>query len=409
MPFEYFIGGRYLRTKQKQTFIFLITLLSVAGVTVGVMSLIVVIAVMSGFDSDIKNRILGVDAHVVLKRHGVFFDYQSIARQVEEIDEVQAAMPFVDGQSMLRSLSRTSGAVVKGVDPDKAGSISPKIPVHVLKKKNHLSQDHQRIPIPGIILGKELAENLGVAKGDRVYVISPRGTVSPVGFLPAMKPFKLVETFSTGVYEYDGSLAFIHLFDAQKIFQMKHAVTGVDIRVRDVYRAKECADRIIRMLGPDYFATDWMERNQNLFSALKLERFAMFIILALIILVAAFNISSTLIMMVMEKTKDIAILKAMGATNNSIKKIFIFKGMAVGLVGVTLGTAMGCLLCALLGRYKFIELPEDVFYIATLPVQLEVFDVFFIGFSAVMICFLATLYPARKASRLNPIEAIRYG
>ena len=409
MAFEYFIGGRYLRTKQKQTFIFLITLLSIAGVTVGVMALIVVIAVMSGFESDIKTRILGVDAHIVLKHHGVFSEFKQVVEQVKGMDDVQAAMPFVDGQIMLRSLSRTSGAVVRGIDPDAAGSISPQIPIHMLMKQDRISEDSRLIPVPEILLGKELAENLEAAKGDRIYVIYPRGTISPVGFLPAIKPFKVAETFSTGVFEYDGSLAMIHMTDAQKIFQMKNAVTGVDIRVKDIYQAKECADKIIAMLGPTYWATDWMEKNRNLFSALKLEKVAMFIILALIILVAAFSISSTLIMMVMEKTKDIAILKAMGASNKSIRKIFIFKGMAVGLIGVLLGTGMGCLLCGLLGRYKFIELPDDVFYITTLPVQLEVYDVFFIGFSAVMICFLATLYPARQASKLNPIEAIRYG
>jgi lipoprotein-releasing system permease protein len=409
MAFEYFIGGRYLRTKQKQTFIFLITLLSIAGVTLGVMALIVVIAVMTGFESDIKSRILGVEAHVVLTEKGAFPNYRQVLEQIKKIGDIQAATPFINGQVMLKAASRTSGAVLRGIDPVSVSGIFPQIPSSLLVETDSPRPGNRLPSVPKIILGKELAENLEVVKGDRVYVIYPMGTLSPIGLLPAIKPFILAGTFSTGVYEYDGSLVFIDISDAQKMFRMRNAVTGIDIHVKDIYRAGECAHKIVRMLGPRYQATDWMERNHNLFSALKLERTVMFIILALIILVAAFSISSTLIMMVMDKTKDIAILKAMGATDKSIKTIFVFKGTATGLVGVLLGTAMGCLLCGLLKQYKFIELPDDVFYIPTLPVQLGVYQVLLIGLSAIIICLLATLYPAHKASKLNPIEAIRYG
>jgi len=409
MSFEFFIGGRYLKTKQKQTFIFLITLLSIAGVTVGVMALIVVIAVMAGFESDIKSRILGVEAHVVLKYKGVFSEYEKAIKEIKKIGDIESAIPFINNQVMLRSDSRTSGAMLKGIDPGNSGGMPSKIPIQLLITEDMPVGDNSMPPVPKIILGKELAENLEVTKGHRIYVIYPMGTFSPVGLLPAIKPFTVAEIFSSGVYEYDGSMAFIKLSDAQKMFRMKHAVSGIDIQVKDAYRAGDCAKKIVQVLGAGYTAADWMERNTNLFSALKLERAVMFIILTLIILVAAFNISSTLIMMVMEKTKDIAILKAMGATDKSIRTIFVFKGTAIGCIGVTLGTIVGCLLCSLLKHYKFIELPDDVFYIPTLPVQLDVYQVLIIGISAVLICLSATLYPAHKASKLNPIEAIRYG
>lgn len=224
-----------------------------------------------------------------------------------------------------------------------------------------------------------------------------------------MKRFEVVGLFESGMYEYDGSLAYINLTDAQKLLHMEGAVTGIEVRVDDIYEARNISKKIVSKLGFPYWARDWMRMNQNLFSALKLEKTVMFIILALIVLVAAFNIASTLIMMVMGKTKDIAILKAMGAMDSSIRKIFIFKGMIIGAVGTTLGVCLGFTICKLLEKYKFIQLPGDVYYISTLPVRLEALDVFMIASAAMIICFLATLYPASQASKLNPIEAIRYG
>jgi lipoprotein-releasing system permease protein len=224
-----------------------------------------------------------------------------------------------------------------------------------------------------------------------------------------MKRFKVAGLFESGMYEYDKSLAYIHLNEAQKILRMGDSVTGIEVRVNDIYDASNIAETIAAGLGFPYWAKDWMRMNRNLFSALKLEKTVMFIILALIVLVAAFNIASTLIMMVMGKTRDIAILKAMGATDSSIRKIFIFKGMIIGFVGTALGVCMGFILCKLLEKYKFIELPGDVYYISTLPVRLESSMVFLIAAASMMICFIATLYPAHQASRLNPVEAIRYG
>jgi len=411
MSFEYFIGGRYLRAKKKETFISLITLLSISGVTVGVMALIVVIAVMAGFESDLKQRILGVESHIVLMRHdGSVPDYQKITEQVKEVRGVETATPFIYTQIMLRSSSGVSGAVLRGIDPKSAGGVIKILENSALQNLMQAEQPEDSKPfVPGIILGKELSRNLGVVKGDAVYLISSRGMISPIGYLPAMKRFKVAGLFESGMYEYDGSLAYINLKDAQKLLNMEGAVTGIEVRVHDIYGARNISKKIVSKFGFPYWARDWMQMNQNLFSALKLEKTVMFIILALIVLVAAFNIASTLIMMVMGKTKDIAILKAMGAMDSSIRKIFIFKGMIIGAVGTILGVSLGFTICKLLEKYKFIQLPGDVYYISTLPVRLEALDVIMIASAAMIICFLATLYPASQASKLNPIEAIRYG
>ncbi len=411
MSFEFFIGSRYLRTRQKQAFISLITILSIAGVTVGVMALIVVIAVMAGFESDLKSRILGVESHIVLMRHNApFSDYRNILEHVKNTDGVEAATPFVNSQVILRSSLSVSGAVLRGIDPDSVDKVIKNFDKVSLKNLKETEQSESTsISMPGIIIGKQLAKNLGVMQSDTVYLISPKGMISPIGHIPTMKLFKVVGLFESGMYEYDRSLAYIHIKTAQKILRMGDSVNGIEVRVNDIYNAGNIAGRIVKKLGFQYWARDWMQMNQNLFSALKLEKTVMFIILALIVLVAAFNIASSLIMMVMEKTKDIAILKAMGATNKSIRKIFVFKGIVIGSIGTTLGVCLGFILCTVLKYYQFIELPGDVYYITTLPVKLELLDVVLIASAAMAISFLATLYPARQASKLDPVEAIRYG
>lgn len=411
MSFEFFIGSRYLRTKQKQAFISLITVLSIAGVTVGVMALIVVIAVMTGFEYDLKSRILGVESHIVVMRNnGHFSDYRNILEHVKNTDGVEAATPFINSQVILRSSLSLSGAVLRGIDPDSANSVIKnfdKVSLENLKETDQ--RKSTSIVMPTIILGKELAKNLGVIQGDPVYLISPKGMISPIGHIPTMKRFKVAGLFESGMYEYDRSLSYIHIKDAQKILRMGDSVNGIEVRVNNIYNARNIAGRIVKELGFQYWARDWMQMNQNLFSALKLEKTVMFIILALIVLVAAFNIASTLIMMVMEKTKDIAILKAMGATDKSIRKIFVFKGIVIGSIGTIFGVCLGFILCTVLKYYQFIELPGDVYYITTLPVKLELLDVVMIASAAMAISFLATLYPARQASKLDPVEAIRYG
>lgn len=409
MTFEFFIAGRYLRARRKQAFISLISLLSIAGVAVGVMALVVVIAVMSGAEADFRSRILGVEAHLmVMKSGGGFTDYRQVGKTVGEVPGVTRVAPFVYSQTMLRAAAGVSGAMLRGIDPLKSGSMLPGLSEDQLRDKLPEPALGEALRKPSILLGKELARNLGVRAGDTIYLISPRGMISPVGHVPAMKRFKVTGVFESGMYEYDGSLAYIHIGDAKRLMRMGDAVTGLSVWVEDIYRAGEVGDAIGERLKFPYWTRDWMQMNSSLFSALKLEKTAMFVILILIVLVAAFNIASTLIMMVMGKTKDIAILKAMGATNRSIRKIFVMSGMVIGTVGTTLGTLSGVALCLVLKRYKFIELPE-AYPFSTLPVKLETPDVVMIAAAAMVICFLATLYPAYQASRLDPVEALRYG
>jgi lipoprotein-releasing system permease protein len=416
MSFEFFICSRYLRTKHKQAFISLITILSMLGITIGVMALVIVIAVMTGAESDFRSRILGVESHIVLMRHGrPFTDFRKILTELKNIDGVETASPYVYTQIMLRSSSGVSGAVVRGIDPESKSMEIKNFDGPALRKCLTTGSAEDRTGSrPGIILGKDLARNLGVMEGDAVYLISPKGMLSPIGHIPVMKRFQVTGLFNSGMYEYDSSLAYIHLREAQKIMRMGDAISGIGIRVKDIYDAANVAKKIVRDLDgkhPDcsFWARDWMQMNHNLFSALKLEKKAMFIILSLIILVAAFNISSTLIMMVMGKRKDIAILKAMGATDQSIKKIFVLHGMIIGVIGTISGIILGTAGCLALKYYKFIELPGDVYYFTTLPVQLAPFDVFMIAAASLLISFLSTLYPAKQASKQNPVEAVRYG
>jgi lipoprotein-releasing system permease protein len=336
-----------------------------------------------------------------------------VIEKIKQVPGVHAAAPFVAAQVMLRSQSRVSGALLKGVDPESAGRVIVHLDADQLKQGGQPAaqddDDRHADSAPGIILGKELAKNLGVMKDDPVYAISPRGLISPIGHLPSMKRFKVVGFFEVGMYQYDGALAFVRLTDAQNLLHMTDGISGIEIRLENLYQARRISAQIQDRIGSSYLIQDWMQMNKNLFSALALEKAVMFVILALIILVAAFNIASSLIMMVMEKTKDIAILRAMGATDGSIRKIFMFKGMAIGGVGTCLGMILGLGLCLALQRYHFVELPGDVYYITTLPVRLQMLDVLLIAVSAVLICFFATLYPARRAAKLHPVEAIRYG
>ncbi|MGD9192270.1 MAG: ABC transporter permease, partial [Desulfobacterales bacterium] len=378
MSFEFFIGRRYLRAKQKQAFISLITVLSVAGVTVGVMALIVVIAVMAGFEADLKSRILGGQPQVMLMRHGgAFKEYRQVLTDVEQTKGVEAATPFIYAQIMLRSKHGASGAVLRGIDPDSAGRVIKSLDdVHLPDPAKLRTTQDSQLQKPGIVLGRELAKSLGVIEGDSIYLISPRSMLSPIGHVPAMKQFKVTGFFESGMYEYDQTFAYIHIKDAQKLLRMADSVTGIDIRVTDIYDARNIAENIISELGFPYWARDWMQMNRNLFKALKLERRVMFIILTLIILVAAFNIASSLIMMVMGKTRDIAILKAMGATNQSIRKIFVFNGMVIGTIGTTLGLCLGLVICTVLKHYDIHELTGDIYYFTTtLPVKLELINV----------------------------------
>ena len=411
MSFVTFVSGRYLITRQKQAFISLITALSVAGVAVGVMALIVVIAVMAGFEVDLKSRIMGIRPHLVItKKQGAFTEFDQISQKIRLIEEVATITAFVTTQVVLRTETRATGAVLKGIEGDQRKSGIAGVDTSLFEpsdvERDFLTKGKH---LPKMILGKALAGNLGVTRGDTVYMISPRGMLSPAGHMPAMARFQIVDLFESGMYEFDGTLSFVQLRQAQRILRIPKAIGGLEIRLTNMELAKKVSNEIQRIIGNDFAIEDWKMINRNLFSALRLEKTVMFIILTLIVLVATFNIAGSLVMMVMNKQKDIAILKTIGATSIDIARIFIIKGLSIGLVGTIIGTIAGLGLCTLLKKYAFIKLPADVYYITTLPVNLKVTDVLVISFCALLICFIATLYPALQATNVDPVEAIRNG
>lgn len=389
----------------------MITLLSIAGVTIGVTALIVVIGVMAGFETDLKTRIMGIEPHLVIDRNGdAIGEYEQMVATAESVAGVRAAWPMEEMQVMLKSNSRVAIAVVKGVDPGAAGEGLKLAQLNLLDSPPH--HDHQTSDtprLPPLIMGRDLARNLGLLKGESLFVISPRGKLAPVGFVPYMKRFVLADIFQTGMYEYDGSLAFMRLQDAQALARSRESVTAVEVRVDEALQSTTIKEQLSSLLGSDFRIRDWSQLNKNLFSALKLEKAAMFITLTLITLVATFSITSSLVMMVMEKVRDIAILRTLGATGKSIRRVFVLQGMLIGIIGTASGVLCGVLLCYLQSRYGLIRLPGDVYYISALPVDLKAMDVILVALSALTISFLATVYPARQASRLNPVEAIRYG
>jgi lipoprotein-releasing system permease protein len=411
MTFEFFVSLRYLLAKRRQTFISLVTFISIAGVGVGVMALIVVLAVMNGFQGELRERILGVTSHVVVTQlRGTIDDYRELIGRIDTEAGVVAATPYLYTQVMVSSERGMSGAVVRALDTDSAGRV-----VNVEKNLLAGSLADLKPPPgvatashPGIILGAELANTLGVRTNEWVNIVSPAARLTPLGRVPKTQLFRVVGIFQSGMYEFDNTLAYMDLAVAQQFLGSGDVVSGIEIKVGNIYRADEVAASLQARLGAPYWVRDWMKMNRNLFSALKLEKTVMFIILTLIVLVAAFNIISSLIMLVMEKTRDIAILKAMGATDASIRRIFILEGLIIGVFGTTLGLLGGFTLCGLLKRYRFIELPRDVYYISTLPVRLETMDVLVISAAALIICLLATLYPSWQAARLAPVEALRY-
>jgi len=413
MSYELFIGLRYLKAKRKQTFVSLITLISIAGVMVGVTALIVVIAVMNGFKEDLRYKILGVTSHVVISRFdGNISKYQEVRAKVGEVSGVNAATPFIYTQVMISSRKAISGAVLRGIEPKTASKVI-NLPKNMragsLEELEAENKPEGMRSTPGIILGNELARNIGALRGDPVTVISPLGRLTPLGRVPRSQTFRVAGIFDSGMYEYDSTIAYVSLWAAQRFLGIGDRVTGIEVRVDDIYAADRVARAIGKALdGYPYWSRDWMRMNKNLFSALKLEKIVMFIILTLIILVAAFNIVGTLIMVVIEKTRDIAILKSMGATRRSIMKIFMIEGAVIGLVGTLLGLLGGYTICTLLATYKFIELPSDVYYISTLPVQMNPLDVALIALAAIVITLAASVYPAWQASRFDPAEAIRY-
>jgi lipoprotein-releasing system permease protein len=407
-PVEFYIAQKYLLAKRKQTFISIITFISVMGVTVGVTALIIVLAVMSGFEKELKDRILGATAHIhVTSLDGTLGEPFKLAERLRGTGGVAAASPYIFSQMMISSGGNSTGGVLRGVDPKTVGQVTRLVSDIRVGKLDAISRKDDGA-LPGVILGKELAGNLGAGLGDLVDVMVPGGNVSPLGAFPRSERFKVAGIFESGMYEYDATFAYISFDEASRMLGTDGRASGIELRVNDIYGAAALASRIRSDLGYPYWAKDWMQSNRNLFSALKLEKVVMFIILVLIVMVAAFNIISTLIMIVMEKNKDIGILMTMGATRRTIRRIFALEGLFIGIVGTVSGTALGGFLCWLLKKYQFIHLPNDVYYITTLPVSFDPAIMVLVGGSSILICFLATLYPSRQASRIDPAEAIRY-
>src|ERR1039457_2961060 len=419
MPFELMIGLRYLKAKRKSTFISIITFISTAGVALGVMALIIVLAVMTGFEEDLKEKILGTNAHVVVIRSGTpMDDYRQIMDKLKSMQGVTAATPFIYNQVMLSSGKNVSGVVLRGIDVASDRLVTRLNQSVVEGTIDTLDPKLSDGPdaLPGLLIGKELAKHLNLFVGDKINVISPMGNITPLGMMPKLKPFRVTGIFNTGMFEYDSTLAYVSLTQAQAFFDLGDTVTGIQLKVKDVYHTGELARSINRSLGAGYYARDWMQMNRNILFALKTEKVVMFVILTLIVLVAAFGIASTLFMVVMDKTRDIAILKSMGATGSSIMKIFVLEGLIIGVIGTFVGVISGLLVALNLepiinaiqkitGQNFF---SKDIYYLDHFPSLIVPSDVVLISVTAVLISFIATLYPSWQASRMLPAEALRY-
>ena len=414
MRYELFIGLRYLQARRRETFISLITVISVLGVMIGVMTLNVVMAVMSGFEETLRDRLLGINAHIAIIRSGEpMRDYEKVLQQVSKENGVVAATPTIYGQVMLTAGSRVSGVVVRGIDPDRVNRV---VNVQSFLREGNLSGLNTQHPIqvegrtvllPGIILGERLANQLGVFPGSAVQVVSPLGSPTAIGVIPKMRRFFVAGILRTGMSEIDSTLVFMGLGEAQKFFELGDAVTNIELRIRNVDQSRQVADEIQRRLGFPYFAEDWTRLWPNLFSALKLEKTVYFLVLLLMVLIGAFNIVSTLVMVVMEKKKDIAILRSMGASQQSIRRIFLLKGCIIGFLGTILGDILGLLVCLLISQYQF-DLPDGVFLIKTVPVRMYPLNLVLVTFASFVVCLIASIYPARQAAKLDPVEIIRY-
>jgi lipoprotein-releasing system permease protein len=418
--FELFVALKYLTAKGKETFLSVITLISVGGVAVGVAALIIVISVMNGFETDMREKILGTTAHIQVYHvdHQGITDYEAMAEKIRGVAGVVGVAPFVFTEGILSSKDDSIGVAVRGVDPVLnrevsdiegrlvAGSMELTIPE---KEGVPPMTLHGPAPKDGIVLGSDLAKNLNVKLNDTVTLISPQLIWNPIAPVPPkMKNFRVVGIFDIGMYEYDSTLCIVGIKQAQEFLELEGKVNGLEVKVDDVFAAPEIADKINDVVGFPYYASDWTVTHEHLFTILALEKTVMFVILALIVIVAAFNILSTLIMVVMEKTREIGILKAMGSTRAAVVRIFVAMGLVIGLVGTSVGVVLGLVLSYLLDRYQFVNVPAELYGLETMPVVIQAGDVIVICVVGIGICVLATVYPAFRAARLDPVQAIQY-
>jgi lipoprotein-releasing system permease protein len=408
MPFELRIALRYLSARRKQAFISVISGVSVLGVTVGVMALMISLGLMTGLQTEIRSRILGATAHISIFKSGRegIEGYREVVGRVRELPHVQGSAPAVYGKALLSGATSAQPATIKGVFPALERTVT-ELPEQI--ETGRLEElESTETSLPPILLGRDLANTLGVAVGDVVTLTSPNGRLSPMGVLPRVSRFRVAGTVRSGLYEFDSAWAYVSLGAAQRLFDMGDRVTLVEVKIDDMYAVREVGPEIAGALGEGYVTTDWVQMNQSLFSALWLEKVAIGITIGLIVMVAALNIVATLILMVMEKHKDIAILVSMGASRGAITRIFMLQGTLIGAIGTTVGGVLGWLVCRVLDTYRLIRVPVDVYQVSYVPFKLQPMDALVVVAGAMVICFLAALHPSLGASRLDPAEALRY-
>jgi lipoprotein-releasing system permease protein len=410
MPFELRIALRYLTARRKQAFISVISAISVLGVVVGVMALMVALGLMTGLQREIRSKILGATAHISIFRIGnePFDNYRDVVKKARAVPRVLGVAPTVYGKGLMTTAGGSAVAMLKGIVPAQERTVTDlasQVVEGQLDALDHVAEGS----LPPVLLGRDLASTLGVGVGDVVSVTSPNGRLSPYGMVPSMKKFRVAGTVYSGLYEFDAQWAYIPLSVAQRLFaEGSDSAALVEVRLDDIYAVRAVAPRILAALGDGYITTDWIMQNQSLFSALWLEKVAIGITIGLIVMVAALNIVATLILLVMEKHKDIAILVSMGASRGSITRIFMLQGTVIGALGTLTGAVLGWGLCRVLDHYKLIRVPVDVYQVSYVPFTLLPLDAATVIVGAVLICFLATIHPARGASRLDPAEALRY-
>jgi lipoprotein-releasing system permease protein len=412
--YELRVGLHYLRAGKDSGFLSVMGWITVAGILVGVMALVLALSFASGFESVLRDKIIGVNAHLLLLRFdGEFNDWQKVREKLHQLPEVAETMPFTYHKALLRSDEDVRGIVVRGVWPASLPEMSDwqlafscgGFSFHEAPEPSVQGEGAMQAPI---WLGNVLAEELEVRCGDTVRLVAMAGQGTGTPGATAIRDYRVEGVFEVGMYEYDASLAFLSLGEAQDFFGMESRVTGLEVRLEDIRHTDRVEQGIQERLGYPFWVKTWREINPNFFSALKLQKVVMFLVLILIILVGGFNIISTLIMNVLEKRREVAILKAMGATQRAIGRVFLFQGLILGLIGALLGLALGYGLCFLAGSYPLIRLDPDIYYLSHLPVEVRPIEFLLVGLSAVVLCALATIYPARQAAKLDPAEVLRY-
>jgi lipoprotein-releasing system permease protein len=406
-PFEVHIALRYLFARRKQAFISVISLVSTLGVIVGVMALVLALALMTGMQGELRNRILGATAHLFVGKHGGITDYRAESAALRTVPGVAGAAPAIIGKALISSGRGEAFITLKGIDPELERSVTG---IEGAMKSGRLEAvaDDPDNGLPGIVIGADLARTLGVVEGDEVTVLTPQGNLTPMGVYPRSRRARVVGRFSLGLYEFDAAYGLVSLPLARRMLD-RSEVDVIELRIDDIYRAADVAAAIPAKLGAKYFSQTWAELNRALFQALWLEKMAIAITIGLIVMVAALNIVASLVLLVMEKSPDIAILKTMGAPARSVMLVFMLQGLVIGAVGTAVGASAGCAIATVLDRYQLIRAPMDVYQIAYIPFKIQGLDLAIVVAIAIVICFLATIYPARQAARLDPVDALRFG